>query len=245
MKKIRTLLVDDEISALRTLSGMLRNYCPQIEIVATASSVKEAMEKVKLYPPQLVFLDVEMPPFGSGFDFLKQCEDEKFGVVFTTAYPKYAIKAINSIQPWAYLVKPFSVDQLRAAVKVAEEKTRASEKINGSIVVADQRKGNVVVQIADIQYCKADSGITEIHYSNQNGLARIIVSRSLKDMMTELPSEFFCRCHHGYLVNMLAIERYEHTGRNGIIYLKKGGEIPISIGKKEEFKTDFEAYLAR
>ena len=70
MKKINTLIIDDEDSAINTLRGMLGNYFPQIEVVAVATSVEEALLKAAQHQPVLVFLDVEMPPFGSGFDFL-------------------------------------------------------------------------------------------------------------------------------------------------------------------------------
>lgn len=245
MKKIITLLVDDEISALRTLRGMLNDFCPEVEIISTASSVKEAVEKTKRNMPELVFLDVEMPPFGSGFDFLKQCQEEEFGVIFTTAYPEYAIEAINAVQPWAYLVKPFSVDQLRDAVSIAMEKKKSLTESHGSIIFQDKRKGNIVVRFSDIQYCKADSGFMEVYYVKKNKEERVVVSKGLRELKEDLPIELFCRCHHGFLVNLSAIGRYEKTGRNGIIYLKGGEKIPVSIGKKEEFEKRFENFLSK
>lgn len=243
MRKISALLVDDEISALRTLRGMLSSYCPEVEVVAVASSVKEALGNAKKFTPELVFLDIEMPPFGSGFDFIEQSKDLNFGVIFTTAYPEYAIKAINKVQPWAYLVKPFSADQLRKAVRVAQEKNASAQDISGSIVVPDFRNRSRVIRLAELYYCKADSGAIEVYFMENEEMKRCVVTKTLKEFSNDLNNGTFFRCHHSYLVNMSLVERYEKTGRNAILHLKNGTEIPVSIAKKEQFEKKFSDYL--
>jgi len=242
MKKINTLIVDDEIGAVNTLRGMLGEFCPAIQVVATALSVEEAVSAVARYKPELVFLDIEMPPFGNGFDFLERINrSNSFGVIFTTAYPKYAIQAINAVQPWAYLVKPFSVAELMEAVDVAAGKLYDSE--NQGIVIPDNRKGNRVLRIRDILYCEADGPTTDLFVVRGEKIEKIIASRTLKDLEAELPESLFCRTHHSYLVNMLHIERYERTGRNGLIYLPMGMCVSISVLKMDYFEQRFAAFL--
>lgn len=243
------LLVDDEISALRTLHGMLNRYFPQINVVGTAISVDEACKMVEKTSPDVVFLDIEMPPLGSGFDVFEKCKDQSFGVIFTTAYPEYAVKAINEVQPWGYLVKPYSIDLLRNAIEAAEQKILEFKSVNNdipanqSIVIPDARKGNVIVRIQSILFCKADGGTTEIFFEKGKKLDSIVAYRTLKDIEEQLPSFLFCRCHHSFLANMKFIERYERTGRNGIIHLTNGSEVPISVGKMEDFALKFRQYL--
>lgn len=250
MKKIDAMLIDDEISAINTLRGMLQTYFPQINVMAVATSVDEALQKVKQQPPDLVMLDVEMPPFGSGFDFLEKCPDRAFGVIFVTAYPKYAIKAINDAQPWGYLVKPYSVNDLSLALKNAEERIKEKNMAGNSgndmqgLVLPDARKGNVVIKIKDIIYCQADGATTDIYYNKDDKLTRFTASKTLKDIEDMLATSVFCRCHHSYAVNMTYVSRYERTGRNGIIHLSLGGEVPISVSKMELFEDQFRAFLA-
>lgn len=154
--KLNALLVDDEKGAINTLQNMLREYCPQIQIVGIATSVENAVRAAKALRPDVVFLDVEMPPFGSGFDFLEKCPELNFGVIFITAYPKYAIQAINMVQPWAYLVKPFSVSDLKKAVDIGMEKRL--QQINSiiglakqqRIIIQDSRKGTILLEAGEI-----------------------------------------------------------------------------------------------
>lgn len=242
MRKINALLVDDETGALNTLGGMLGEYCPRVKVVATARSVDEAVRAAAQWKPDLVFLDIQMQPFGTGFDFLDRAwRNGAFGVIFTTAFPEYAVKAIQAVQPWGYLVKPFSVHALMAAVEVAAEKLRDSAR--QSIVVTDSRKGSQVLRVRDILFCEADGPTTDIFVIRNNKMEKITASKVLKDIEAELPETMFCRCHHSYLVNMLHINRYERTGRNGLIYLPFGACVSISVLKMEHFEERFGAFL--
>ncbi len=244
MKKINALIVDDEIAALNTLRGMLGDYCPQIRIVGSARSVEEAVQAVVQHKPELVFLDIQMPPFGDGFDFLQRAwKQGAFGVIFTTAYPQYAVQAINAVQPWAYLVKPYSVDDLMDAVAVAAEKMLSTDNL--SIVISDSRKGNLVLRVRDIVYCEADGSTTDLFLARQSKLEKVTASRTLKEVEAELPEKLFCRTHHSYLVNMQYITRYEHTGRNGLLYLSFGNTIPISVLKMDVFEERFAGFLQK
>lgn len=250
MKKINTLLIDDEISAINTLSGMLSSFFQQIKVVGTATSVEEALQKTAQLQPELVMLDVEMPPFGSGFDFLEKCPTRSsFGVIFVTAYPNYAIKAINNAQPWGYLVKPYSVNDLSVAIKKAEEKISEKEGQPSSLheeqglIIHDARKGNVVIKIKEIVYCEADGTTTDIHYLKEGKMLRFTASRTLKDIEEQLPAWLFCRSHHSFVVNLSYVERYERTGRNGVIHLKNNAKAPISVGKMEDFEVQFLQFL--
>jgi DNA-binding LytR/AlgR family response regulator len=45
-------------------------------------------------PPQIVFLDIEMPGM-NGFEMLEKLPVIDFEIIFTTSYDQYAIKAIR------------------------------------------------------------------------------------------------------------------------------------------------------
>lgn len=245
-KSILALIVDDETGAINTLKGMLQSYCPQVQIGAAATSVAEATEQAQQLRPDLVFLDIEMPPVGSGFDFLKNCTDLSFGVIFTTAYPEYAIQAINTIQPWAYLVKPYSVAQLKQAVEIAAEKL--SEKMQQGarspvLVIQDSRKGALVLQTDKIVYCKAGGSFTDFFVDENGRIEKVISSRNLGEHIPELPTDRFCRTHHGYLVNLNYVARLERTGRNGIIHFRfPGHRAYVSVARMEAFLLALEQF---
>jgi two-component system, LytTR family, response regulator len=249
-KKITAILVDDEISAINTLRGMLEKFCPQVQVLAIASNIDDAFLALQTHQPKLLFLDIEMPPFGKGFDLLNATQNRPFEVIFTTAYPEYAIEAINKVQPLAYLLKPYRVTELVQAVKHAEEKfTQKPNEIalqstkNQGILIHDSRKGNIVLHFQDILYCQSDEGITNIYSLIDHKNQKVITYKTLKELEAELPEAVFCRTHHSFLVNMAHIVRYERTGRNGYYFLPGNVRGDISVLKMDGFEQKFKEYL--
>ncbi len=253
MRAIKTLIVDDEVSALITLKGMLQS-CPEISIIGEATSVKEALKIVAQDVPELIFLDIQMTPF-NGFDFLEFTPQLQFGVIFTTAHPELAIEAIKVAQPWSFLVKPYGINSLLEAVqiatkKIAESDAKAGAKVelpsssdNQGIILQDSRKGNIVVKVRDILYCKSDGALLEIYVSRNGKTEKFVQYQTLKNMEAELPDNLFCRVHHGYIVNLAFVARYEITKSVRIIYLESGKEIPVSIQKAGMFVEKMGAFL--
>ena len=101
---IKTILIDDEVHCLDTLSMLITDYCPDLKIVEQCISAKDGLTAIDTYQPALVFLDIEMPLM-NGFELLEQFDKIPFSVIFTTSYDQYAIKAIR-FSALDYLLKP-------------------------------------------------------------------------------------------------------------------------------------------
>ena len=247
MKRINAVIVDDESTAADTLIGMLAEYCPMVNVIKTAQSIDEGIRAVEQYQPEVVFLDIEMPPYGTGFDFLRLTEHLSFGVIFTTAYPHYAVQAINDVQPWAYLIKPYKTVELIQAIHIAAVKTsqleaQANNRHRG-FILGDMRKGSVVVRYSDLIYCQADGSCTNFYVLQEGKVERFSMYRNLKDMEAELPDNIFCRVHHSFIVNMNYVQRYERIGRSGKIYLEHNASVDLSAQKIEHFVRHFNQFL--
>src|SRR5205809_1474081 len=109
---MRVAIVDDEEPA-RALLGEYLSAFEDIEIVAECANGFEAVKAVSDVKPDLLLLDIQMPRL-DGFEVLELIGNES-GVVFVTAYDKYALKAfeVNAVD---YLLKPFSSERLREAL---------------------------------------------------------------------------------------------------------------------------------
>ena len=59
--RIKSIIVDDEKHGRENLTGILRQYCPNVELVGEADSVNAAVSLIQKHNPDLVFLDIEMP----------------------------------------------------------------------------------------------------------------------------------------------------------------------------------------
>ncbi len=116
---IKAILIDDEMHCLDTLSILLKEYCPDVQIVERCRSAASGLQAIKKSKPHLVFLDIEMPGM-NGFEMLEQLPEIPFAIVFTTGYDQYAIKAIR-FSALDYLLKPVDHDELISAVKKVRE----------------------------------------------------------------------------------------------------------------------------
>jgi two-component system LytT family response regulator len=114
-----TYLIDDEPYCTDVLRVLLEKYCPNITISGIFNDAELALEAIQQQPPQLIFLDIEMPML-NGFDLLRRCEGLPFKVIFTTAYDQYAVKAFK-FNALDYLLKPIDKDELAIAVQKAEQ----------------------------------------------------------------------------------------------------------------------------
>src|SRR5688572_27084229 len=112
---IKAICIDDEGHCLDTLTLLLKEFCPQVQVIDQCRSAKKGMEAIEKHKPDLVFLDIEMPAM-NGFGMLEQLTEIPFAVIFTTSYDHYAIKAIR-FSALDYLLKPIDPKELIAAVQ--------------------------------------------------------------------------------------------------------------------------------
>jgi len=111
---LKTIIVDDEALARRGLKHRLKDM-PDVDIVAEARNGREALTLIRSDPPDLVFLDIQMPGM-DGFDVLRALAPEEMpAIVFVTAFDAYAIKAFEA-NALDYLLKPIEDVRLGEAL---------------------------------------------------------------------------------------------------------------------------------
>ena len=114
---ITCAIIDDEPLA----AGLLESYAkktPYLSLQGTYNSAVQAMKDLRENPVQLLFLDIQMPEL-SGIEFAKILpKDTK--VIFTTAFPQYAIEGFK-VNGLDYLLKPISYDDFIKATDKAIE----------------------------------------------------------------------------------------------------------------------------
>ena len=122
MKKIRTLIVDDEALARERLWQLLQDES-EVEIVGECANGREAVEVIEKKLPELIFLDVQMPEL-DGFGVLEAISAKAAPVVvFVTAHDKFALRAFE-IHAVDYLLKPFNRERFQKALQRALEQVR-------------------------------------------------------------------------------------------------------------------------
>jgi two-component system LytT family response regulator len=118
---MRCIIIEDEQNAREYLEQLIERYFSTKAIVlASCSSIKEGVESIRKFKPDLVFLDIQMPN-ERGFKLFEYFPNIDFEVIFTTAHKEFAIEAIkHSAQD--YLLKPISQIDLGEAFKRLERK---------------------------------------------------------------------------------------------------------------------------
>lgn len=220
------MAVDDEPLALDIIGEFCRRI-PDLDLVARAGSAVEAAGILERESVDLVFLDISMPHV-SGVELARRTERMPM-VIFTTAYPDYAVTGFE-LDAVDYLLKPFSFERFERAVDRA--RTRRGRQ---------ERPGSAAQSAPDCLFVRVDYATVRIDRSDilyVEGLkdyvrivtpARSYVTKlSLKKVERTLHADTFLRVHKSYLVNLARVESVE-TG-----FVRIGGQrIPVGTASRK------------
>ena len=241
---MKAILIDDEISNLENLRTLLTKHCPQVNIVATAQNVIDAVNAIEQHLPDLIFLDIQMGE-QTGFDVLNLLPKRNFEVIFVTAYDHYGIQAVK-FAALDYLLKPVDIEELKTAVSKVDQKLAVQSQNSQLDFLLQQlkRPDTATSKIAlpmqsEIRYialseiirCEADSTYTFFFLANE----KILVSKSLKEYADLLRPNGFIRTHQSHLVNPAFVKSWLKED-GGILLLTSGEKIPVSKPNKEMVK---------
>ena len=130
---MRAVIIDNEPPMIRTLSGLLEMYCPDVTLVGTADGVATGEKLILEVNPDVIFLDVEMGD-GTGLDLVERLNFRKLHVIFVTAHDKYAINAFR-YSAIDFLLKPVDPEDLMNALKKFQQaKNPSPPSENGNLV---------------------------------------------------------------------------------------------------------------
>lgn len=118
------MVVDDAVVVRRMLTEVL-NGQPDVEVVAVASTGKQALEKLEMLKPDILTLDIEMPEM-DGLQCLKEVRKKypKLPVLmFSTLTERGAVSTLEALSLGAndYVTKPANVGSVGAAVQRIQE----------------------------------------------------------------------------------------------------------------------------
>ncbi len=241
---LRAIIVDDEKHSRETLKNLVTEFCADVEILATTSTINEAISAIKTQKPDLVFMDIELQT-GTGFDILEQVGDINFEVIFTTAFEQYALKAVK-FSSLDYLLKPIDLEELQKAVEKArkiKDKNIYSKQLetllhnlkqqqpNNNKICLATADGYEFINVDEIMYCKAEGSYTTFKLTNGTSL---LVSKHLKEYENLLTDQHFMRVHNSFLINLNEVKKYVKSD-GGYILMNNGESVSISRNKKEEF----------
>jgi two-component system LytT family response regulator len=238
----KAVIIDDEPSVAESLHKLIETFCGEIQVVAIANNVKDAIQTIKKVKPDLVFLDILMPQH-DGFYLLEQFKPNYgFKCIFTTAHEEFAIKAIkyNALD---YLLKPIDPDELIALTNRVKRQYHSENEWRTYITRLESflnNNGNRRIplpngqdinwlRISEISYIHAEGNYC--HLQLQSG-EKMLVTRRLKYFEDQLGDSMFIRIHKSYLVNTHSIKGYSKS-LGGFLIIDNGSELPVSDKHKQ------------
>ena len=240
--KLTAVVIEDEYRLREVFITLLRQHCPEIEVIGEASNITEGSELIIFRKPDVVFLDIEMP-HGNGFDLLSKFEQIPFEIVFVSSYEQYAIRALK-LSALDFILKPVEIEDLfglteriRQSMKVKESAFKYdllqanlnSNEQEKKIILPGKRKLECIF-LKQIIYLKAEQNYTTIYTIDKN---RIVVAKILKEFEETLCQENsdFVRIHKTYIVNIKHIRKFVRD-EDAFIILEDGTRLEVSRRKK-------------
>jgi len=248
MRKIRTVIVDDEPPARRNLRALLKGV-PDVEIVKECGNGRDAVNSLRALEPDLVFLDIQMPEI-DGFQVLEHLSGQPLPVIiFVTAYDQYALKAFE-VSAIDYLLKPFDDGRFQKALSQARkqiEQQDASElglKLLRLMGSRDRQSGVrsytsrfLVKKAASVLFVRADEIDWVEAYDNYVRLHVGEKTHLLRQTMTEFEAALdpnqFARIHRSTIVNLDRVKELQPHFNEQLVILVDGTELKMSRTRKD------------
>lgn len=236
-KSVRILIVEDEFITLDNLRDALEEL--GYLVVGAVMKAEQAIPILEAGGVDLAILDIHLGKGNSGIWLGGQIQSIfHLPFIFLTAFEdKETIAAAAKTHPSSYLVKPFVMADLHAAIELAlhtyadsgivpPPRTADSPGllINDSIFVKDKliyRR----IPVSDISYVQTFRNYLEI----VSGGKKYVLRSPLKDFLETLPPDMFFQTHRSYVVNLSMVDR---MGGNFVGLGEH--EVPLSRNVRQE-----------
>lgn len=238
----KIIIIDDEAHCTNVLENLINKIHSDYEIIGIFTNPLEGLEFIKSNPPDLLFLDIEMPSL-NGFGLLDNLLPIDFDIIFTTAYDQYAIKAFQ-YSAINYLLKPITEKNIVKALSNWEKRQKKTTNkqwelfqnhlkgasADHSQIALPTGVGYQIVDIKNIVRCQSDNNYTNIFCNEQK---RILISRTLKEIEELLNDYGFLRVHQSHLINPKYVKGILKQD-GGSLIMNDNTEIPVSRQKAKQ-----------
>lgn len=243
------LIADDEPLLRRSLTRLLAQAWPELDVIAQSRNGREAVAQFAAQTPDICFLDVHMPGL-SGVEAARQI-GRRAHVVFVTAHVEYAVQAFEQ-GALDYLVKPVDPARLSDTVARLQERLRAAQPATNTDALLEQLatllqkpatlaplrwiRASVgqtlrLIPVEEIDFLRADEKYTLIAWHGDIGKsAEALIRTPLKELVAQLDPEHFVQVHRSVVVNLRAISHVTRgDNETAQIHLKGRAEVlPVS-----------------
>jgi DNA-binding LytR/AlgR family response regulator len=235
MQTYNCIIIEDEPLAAEVLQDYIRQV-PFLKLVDCCSDAFFAMESLKKYDIDLLFLDIHLPKM-KGLDLIRVLRNPP-KIIITSAYQEYALQGyeFNVID---YLLKPIDFNRFLKAVNKIEQNKETKVVARPAAKLAERvylfftvGKKKVKVFLDEILYIESMKEYIRVNTKSKSVLTKFKLSQ-VEELLSE---NNFLRIHRSFIVAKDKIEAFSATE------VELGGKrLPIGRSYKELVLSVLEA----
>ncbi len=140
-QELRVMIADDD-QEMRRSTRLMMTYVDHARVVAIAQDGREALDLARQYQPHVALMDVNMPQMDglSAIEVLTRENPDMICIVISAERQTATLQEAMRVGARGYLIKPFTVDQLQAALDHARKLLRQQEARKRQAELARQRE---------------------------------------------------------------------------------------------------------
>lgn len=223
-------ICDDSKEQINLIKKYLINYIhlnqtefKQVDFRITTSVNPTAfLEKIKKKKLDMVFLDIDMAEM-NGIELGEKIK-EKYKetiIVYITAFEKYALEAFQ-VRAFHYLIKPLTKGKFENVwIEIFNLlKKNSDRRFKNKNYIVKKRDKTICLSYSDIYYFEKNAHKIKVYTSDRD----ITFYGSFKELLEEVDTDIFIKCHQGYIVNRYMIRAY----KDNMITMASQEKIPVS-----------------
>lgn len=226
-----SIALENETMLCRILEA--RRFRREIDFsVARFSAAEPLLELLQNRPAafHLLLLDIGLAG-ENGVELAARLREWDVGcsIIYITSYGEYMPDSFAT-RPLDYLMKPMDERKLAKAIDWDLRTNYRPEQITLPVSGGFRKAA-----VKDILYAEAVNHKSAVYLPGEV----IAVNLSFRDLLSRLPGDTFCRCHHSFAVNLKHVHKQTARG----LLLDTGTELPVSRTFRQEFSKRFVAFI--
>ena len=227
MPALKIGVVEDEIVIAENISAILRQL--GYEVPEPANDYIEAISMLTKHKPDLVLLDIMLEDDRDGIDLAARINDEfNIPFIFLTANADTAtISRAKNTEPAAYLIKPFTKNDLYASIEIAARKHQIHGSVQGKESAIFVKDGNTLCKLVrhEVIHIEADRVYINIHMKYRSFLLR----KSIAQILEDLDDPRFVQIHRSHVINLHHVEKVKTSE-----VVVGGKSLPVSRANRQK-----------
>jgi DNA-binding LytR/AlgR family response regulator len=233
-------IIDDESDAIALLKEYI-GQTPGLELIGSNQNPLAALDELtSKNAPDITFMDVDMRQL-SGME-LAGMVNLYTSIVFTTAFPEYALQAFDN-EAFDYLLKPINYERFLKCIQKAKRKIKKGQEVidqakDDFFNIKSEIKGRMVkIGFDEVVYIEGAVNYIQIHTTDGKHMTYL----TMKEIERHLPKQLFARIHRSYIVNI----NYVKVTERAQVRLENGESLIMGDHYKQDFLDFMDAHLVK